>query len=181
MKPTWKRKVPGTDIPEGGRDVPGHGFDPKKIVQEATALLTKDGTVQGDNDSPGLSPGLVGAGFQWHKLPKQAPVTEKRKVPKLVIGPTSIQPSATTPRAVTETPGDPLHKDDAATGDEATNSADGAGRPRWMNSPGQGGVDPVYRSQKPGAAGNSDELFSENINDKPEAVVPVNEDSYYIW
>src|SRR5271166_3986237 len=88
-------------IPVGGRDAPGHGFDPKKIVQAQTqALLAKSPTDQGDNNSPGLSPGLVGTGFQWHKLPKQKAVTVKTKHPRLVIGPT--QPGSTFPRAVTQ-------------------------------------------------------------------------------
>lgn len=183
---TWTKKTksaPGVDvggktppIPVGGRDAPGHGFDPKKIVQEVIASkLSKDATVQGDDDSPGLSPGLVGAGFAWHKLPKQAPITEKRQPPRLVVGPTAI--GATYTRAPTQTVG----KDDAATGDEATDAPDNNGRPQWMASPGQGGKDPVYRSQKPGANGNNDELFSDNVNDKPPKVTPVDADAYYIW
>jgi hypothetical protein len=50
-----------------------------------------------------------------------------------------------------------------------------------MASPGQGGKDPEYRSQKPGPNGNNDELFSENINSNPPKVNPVDEDAYYLW
>lgn len=73
----------------------------------------------------------------------------------------------------------PLKKDSADT--ESTNSDDNNGRPRWMASPGVGGKDPVYRSQKPGPNGNSDSLFSSNVNKNPPKVVPLSEDGFYIW
>jgi hypothetical protein len=74
-----------------------------------------------------------------------------------------------------------VEKDDTGSGDEATDSPDNNGRPRWMASPGQGGKDPQYRSQKPGPNGNQDELFSENINENPPTMIPVDPDGYYIW
>ena len=74
-----------------------------------------------------------------------------------------------------------VNKEDSNSGDEATDSPDNSGRPRWMASPGQGGKDPQYRSQKPGAGGNQDELFSDNINKKSPPVKPVDPDAYYIW
>jgi hypothetical protein len=169
-------------IPVGGRDAPGHGFDPKKIVQAQTAALMKDATVQGDNNSPGLSPGLVGAGFAWHKLPQQKPLSEKRAVPKLITGPYRVCPSAScaAPDKAQQGGGPAnLAKDSADT--EPTTEYDNSGRPQWMSSPGYGGKAPEYRSQKPGANGNTDELFSENINDKPPKVIPVDPDAYYIW
>jgi hypothetical protein len=70
-------------------------------------------------------------------------------------------------------------KDDASDGSEATEVNSAAGRPRWMQSPGQGGVDPVYRSQKPD--GNKDTTFSKNVNQNPPTLIPVDPDSYYIW
>lgn len=71
-------------------------------------------------------------------------------------------------------------KDDASDNTPAEyNSADG--RPKWMQSPGQGGISPVYRSQKPGANGNQDTAFSKNVNENPPTLIPVDADAYYIW
>lgn len=71
-------------------------------------------------------------------------------------------------------------KDDPS-GNDPTQLYSAAGRPKWMQSPGQGGVDPVYRSQKPGQGGNQDTSFSKNINENPPTVIPVDADGYYIW
>lgn len=72
-------------------------------------------------------------------------------------------------------------KDDSPDGAEPAEYNDGDGRPKWMQSPGQGGKDPVYRSQKPGTNGNVDALFSKNVNKNPPTVQPIDQDSYYIW
>lgn len=72
-------------------------------------------------------------------------------------------------------------KDDSPDGAEPAEYNDGDGRPKWMQSPGQGGKDPVYRSQKPGTNGNVDALFSKNVNNNPPPVQPIDQDSYYIW
>lgn len=71
-------------------------------------------------------------------------------------------------------------KDDPS-GNDPTQLYSAGGRPKWMQSPGQGGVDPVYRSQKPGQGGNQDTSFSKNINENPPKVIPVDPDGYYIW
>jgi hypothetical protein len=159
---TWTKKIPGTSISVGGRDVPlgTPEFDPKKLLEEHTAAIRKDPSVAGDNDPP-ASPAIVGPGFSWHKLPQQKQLTTKRRPPRLITGPNSIA------------------KDTADS--EPTDIVDGEGRPRWMQSPGYEGKDPTYRSQKPGAGGNEDELFSKNINDNPTVTPMVDPATYYIW
>lgn len=72
-------------------------------------------------------------------------------------------------------------KDDSSDGAEPAEYNDADGRPKWMQAPGQGGKDPVYRSQKPGPNGNNDSLFAKNVNDKPKVTAPVDPDAYYIW
>lgn len=72
-------------------------------------------------------------------------------------------------------------KVDVSDGSEPSEFDSADGRPRWMQSPGQGGRDPQYRSQKPGPSGNGDTLFAKNINENAPKVAPVDQDSYYIW
>ncbi|CAM6004372.1 unnamed protein product [Sphagnum balticum] len=264
-------------------DVPKFQDEPSEVnvnlgsvlshVKKSTVWIKKDPTAQGDNDSPGLSPGLVGTGYVWHKNPAQKPLVDKRKSPRLVVGAYGVKPNASFPNpGLTQIAKDwkqfdaervnaheheqwvkennpknlttygsrtipaassgkryeasfiyhrndleddqgnpkdtlqihnslhntmelahrslptvgnglmgggknkvlatkvfyhgpkgtkPISKDAADV--EPTDSPDNNGRPKWMASPGQGGKDPEYRSQKPGPNGNNDELFSENI------------------
>jgi len=74
-----------------------------------------------------------------------------------------------------------LLKDAGEDADEVPTTEWNNGRPRWMESPGVGGMPPVYRSQKPGKDGNQDDLFSSNVNDDPPEMDPIDPDSYYIW
>lgn len=159
----------------GGRDVPlgSPKFDPAEDVEEGTASIRKDPSPEApDGSQPDSSGSLVGAGFGWHKTPAQVPVQGRKRTPRLITGPYSIKNTVSYPN-----PG--LTKADGADGDEATDAPDNSGRPKWMSSPGYGGVDPQYPSQKPD--GNKDTLFSSNINDKPPPFKPVDSDSYYIW
>lgn len=134
-------------------------------------LIQKDPGPAGDNDPP-ASPAIIGPGFSWHKLPQQKQLSVKKKSPRLVTGPTPM-PNASYPNVPT------VAKEEA---DNApTDSSDQSGRPRWMSSPGAGQHDPKYRSQKPGEAGNNDDLFSKNVNDSPPTYKPIDENSFYIW
>lgn len=205
----WKRN---TKI--GGRDVPGHGWDPQSILKDASVAV--------DNDPP-ASPAISGPGFSWHKLPQQAQVTAKRRSPRILVGSFAVKPNATYPNPGLSKTGNPNHdpktgefsggqpktdlyakrnqarvagedamkalkeqlkntrKDDASDGSEPAEYNNADGRPKWMQSPGQGGKDPVYRSQKPGQGGNQDALFSKNVNENSPTMIPVDPDSYYIW
>lgn len=125
--------------------------------------IKKDPGMAVDNDPP-ASAAIIGPGFSWHKLPQQKQLTTKRKTPRLVTGPTPMPNT--------------LAKDDD---NEPTNSTDNAGRPRWMAGPGETTNDPEYPSQKPGPNGNSDDLFSKNVNDNPPKFDAVDQNEFYIW
>lgn len=138
------------------------------------AGIGKSAPAQGDQSTPAVE-GLTMPGFGYARLPRQKPLTEDqgKKSPKVIIG--GAPPNATYPHAPIE-PHAPLEKDE--TDDEPTTEWE-EGRPQWMLSPGYGGKEPVYVSQKPD--GNKDTLFAQNIMDDPPDVQPVDPDAYYIW
>lgn len=106
-------------------------------------------------------PPILGPTPSWRKQPQQA---ENKRGQKQ-------RPRFLTPLL----PG--VNKDDAS-GGSPTDPVDPLGRPSWM-VPGFGQAEPVYPSQKPD--GNKDTVFANNINDKPPAIKPPDEDDYFLW